>query len=119
MNLEEISNYLGSLKGATEQQPFGPGVDVFKVKNKIFAILSPGSSPETISLKCDPERAIELRETFAAITAGYHLNKRHWNTVVLDDTIPDDVLSDMLRHSYECVAAGLTRAARERLAREQ
>ena len=117
MNLETISDYLAGLPGATEEQPFGPGVDVYKIENKIFAILSPESSPESISLKCDPDRAIELRETFLAVTPGYHLNKRHWNTVVLDGTIPDDVLTSLLRHSYDCVVAQLTKVVRERLTR--
>lgn len=117
MNLERISEFLAELAGATEEQPFEPSVDVFKVENRIFAILSPGSSPEAISLKCGPERAIELREEFDATTPGYHLNKRHWNTVVLDGTIRDDVVLEMLRHSYDCVVTGLTKAVRDRLAR--
>ena len=117
MNLEAISDYLAALPGATEGQPFGPSVDVYKVQSKIFAILSPESSPEAISLKCDPHRAIELREKFAAITPGYHLNKRHWNTVVLDGTITDDVVISLLRHSYDCVVAQLTKVERDRLTR--
>ena len=100
------------LPGAVEEQPFGPDVDVMKVAGKIFAILSPGADPEAISLKCEPGRALELRARYDAVIPGYHLNKRLWNTVHLDGTIPDEEISEMLVHSYEQVVAGLSKSQR-------
>ena len=115
VSLEAISEFASNLAGVVEEQPFGPDVDVLKVGGKIFAILSPESSPESISLKCEPELAVELRDEYAAVIPGYHLNKRHWNTVQLDGTIPEDVILQMVSHSYERVVAGLPKAVRETL----
>lgn len=119
MSLEEISEFASGLAGAVEEQPFGPDVDVLKVGGKIFAILSPERSPEAISLKCDPDLAIELRLRYAAVTPGYHLNKRLWNTVHLDGTIPDDELLRMVTHSYDQVVAGLPKSLRQSLTSSQ
>jgi len=115
MSLEEISEYASEFAGVVEEQPFGPSVDVLKVGGKIFAILSPESSPEAISLKCDPDLAIELRLQYPAVIPGYHLNKRLWNTVHLDGTIPDDEMFRMVTHSYDQVVAGLPKSVREQL----
>jgi predicted DNA-binding protein (MmcQ/YjbR family) len=90
---------------------------VFKVAGKMFALVSLGSPPGSVSLKCDPDVAVELRGQYAAITAGYHLNKRHWNTVTLDGSVPDEELLELIDHSYELVVAGLTRAERKQLNR--
>jgi len=106
---------VSTLPGVVEEQPFGPTVDVFKVGGKMFALLAPDSSPEALSLKCDPDWASELREQYEAITPGYHLSKRHWNTVALDGTVDDDLVAKMVMHSYERVIAGLTKSARVRL----
>jgi predicted DNA-binding protein (MmcQ/YjbR family) len=116
MDLEELSDFVGSLPGAVEEQPFGPNVDVFKVGAKIFAILSPEDIPGALSLKCDPVEAEELRDRFPAVIPGYHLNKRHWNTVVLDGSIPDGLVRAMVVRSYERVVAGLPRSVREQIA---
>jgi predicted DNA-binding protein (MmcQ/YjbR family) len=116
VNLEVISEFASAMAGVVEEQPFGPSVDVLKVGGKIFAILSPESSPESISLKCDPERAVELRLQYEAVIPGYHLNKRLWNTVHLDGTIPDDEVILMVTHSYDQVVAGLSKSARQGLA---
>jgi predicted DNA-binding protein (MmcQ/YjbR family) len=99
----------------TEEQPFGPAVDVYKVAGKIFAIFSPENSPPSISLKCEPTLALELREEYPAVTAGYHLNKLHWNTVVLDGSVPDVELKKMISHSYEQVVSRFSKAQGERL----
>jgi predicted DNA-binding protein (MmcQ/YjbR family) len=115
LSLEEVSEFASALAGVVEEQPFGPSVDVLKVGGKIFAILAPESSPEAISLKCDPELAIELRLQYAAVIPGYHLNKRLWNTVHLDGTVPDDEIIQMVTHSYEQVVAGLSKSLREGL----
>jgi predicted DNA-binding protein (MmcQ/YjbR family) len=116
VSLEEISEFASVLAGVVEEQPFGPTVDVLKVGGKMFAILSPESSPESISLKCDPDLAIELRLQYAAVIPGYHLNKRLWNTVHLDGSVPDDEVIAMVTHSYEQVVAGLSKSQRQRLA---
>jgi predicted DNA-binding protein (MmcQ/YjbR family) len=115
LSLEKISEFASALAGVVEEQPFGPDVDVLKVGGKIFAILSPTSSPESISLKCDPELAIELRLQYTAVIPGYHLNKRLWNTVQLDSTVPDDEVIQMVIHSYEQVIAGLSKSVRQGL----
>ena len=96
------------LPGATEGYPFGEGALVFKVGGKMFAILS----AEGVSLKCDPVFAIAFRERYPAVTAGYHLDKRHWNTVVLDGSVPSEILDEWIGDSYELVVASLTRAQR-------
>jgi predicted DNA-binding protein (MmcQ/YjbR family) len=101
--------------GAVEDYPFGDDAAVFKVAGKMFALVSLGPAPGSVSLKCDPDVAVELRGQYAAITAGYHLNKRHWNTVTLDGSVPDEELLELIDHSYELVVAGLTRAERKEL----
>ena len=101
-----------SLKAATEGYPFGEGVLVFKVGGKVFAILS----ADSVSLKCDPALAEILRQQHAAVAAGYHLDKRHWNTVALDGSVADDLLEDWIQDSYALVIAGLTRSQRAALA---
>jgi predicted DNA-binding protein (MmcQ/YjbR family) len=107
----------GARPGAVEDYPFGDDAAVFKVAGKMFALVSLGSPPGSVSLKCDPDVAVELRGQYAAITAGYHLNKRHWNTVTLDGSVPDEELLELIDHSYELVVAGLTRAERKQLNR--
>ena len=108
--MRELSDFVSLLPGSVEEQPFGPQVDVFKVGGRIFAILSPEERPERISLKCEPSLALELRDRHGAVLPGYHLNKQHWNTVVLDGSIDDDEIRAMVTHSYDRVFAGLTRA---------
>jgi len=115
MNSDKVAAYLLRFPQTTEEQPFGPDVDVYKVAGKIFAILASDDVPPRVSLKCDPLLAHELRSEFAAVTPGYHLNKTHWNTVVLDDTVPDSELRKMISHSYEQVVNGLPKSLRQRL----
>jgi predicted DNA-binding protein (MmcQ/YjbR family) len=105
----------GAKPGSVEDYPFGDGAAVFKVAGKMFALISLGPPPGSVSLKCDPDLADELRTRHAAITPGYHLNKRHWNTVELDDSVPDDELSELIDHSYQLVVARLTKAQRATL----
>lgn len=100
-----------SLPSATEGHPFGAGVLVFKVGRKMFAIVG----ETNVSLKCDPLLATVLREEYSAVTAGYHLNKRHWNTVELDGSVADDVLAEWIEDSYDLALASLTRAQRSAL----
>jgi predicted DNA-binding protein (MmcQ/YjbR family) len=101
--------------GSVEDYPFGDEVAVFKVAGKMFALVTLGPGPCSVSLKCDPDLAAGLRRRYAAITAGYHLSKRHWNTVTLDGSVPEDELPDLIDHSYELVVAGLPRAERDKL----
>jgi len=98
--------------GATEEFPFGETHSVFKVEGKMFAISGLGERPLSVSLKCEPELADQLRLTHPEIKPGYHLNKRHWNTVTLDSTIEDRLVGDMIEDSYDLVVDGLPRARR-------
>jgi len=101
--------------GSAEDYPFGDEVAVFKAAGRMFALVLLGPAPGSVSLKCDPDLAAGLRRRYAAITPGCHLNKQHWNTVALDGSVPEDELLDLIDHSYELVAARLTRAERDKL----
>ena len=106
-----------SFLGAYEDFPFGPNASVFKVEGKMFAISLLKSSPLKLSLKCEPELAEELRGSYPdAVTPGYHLNKRHWNTVLCDGgAVPDEMVRDMVEDSYDLILAAMPRKVRERL----
>ena len=97
-----------ALPGAVQEYPFGPEVAVFKVGGKMFAIVGLEDTPGSVSLKCDPGYAVALREQYAAVTPGYHLNKRHWNTVRLDGSVPNDMLAEWIEDSYELVSPRLS-----------
>jgi predicted DNA-binding protein (MmcQ/YjbR family) len=101
--------------GAQETFPFAPETSVFKVVGKVFALTRLGGEPLLVSLKCEPEIAERLRAAHLEIIPGYHLNKRHWNTVDLAGSLPDRMVLDMIEDSYDLVVAGLPRATRERL----
>ena len=113
---DQVLAACGARPGAVEDCPFGDEVAVFKVADRMFALVPLGQPPGSVSLKCDPHLAAGLRARYAAVTPGYHLNKRHWNTVALDDSVPDEELLELIDHSYELVVARLTKAARNRLA---
>jgi predicted DNA-binding protein (MmcQ/YjbR family) len=115
MDLDALQRYLLALPGAVEDHPFGPQPLVMKVGGKIFALLAADAKPLNISLKCEPDHAQFLRESFPAVRPGYHLNKEHWNTVTLDGSIAYDGIRAMIDESYRLVVAGLSRAARARL----
>jgi predicted DNA-binding protein (MmcQ/YjbR family) len=112
---DDVLVFCGELNGAVEDYPFGDGVAVFKVGGKMFALVMLDGAPGFVNLKCDPELARELRDRFAAVRPGYHANKRHWNSVDLDGSVPSDEIREMIGHSYELVVAGLTRKERARL----
>ena len=116
MTAEELRDYCLSLLGTDEDFPFGPDTSVFKVAGKIFALSRLLEYPLRVSLKCDPPLAEELRKAHPAVIPGYHLNKRHWNTVVIDGTLPDTMLTDMIEDSYDLVVSKLPRARRHALA---
>ena len=115
---DELREYLLSLDATTEEQPFGPEVLVYKVKGKMFATLSFDNEDGTgrTNLKCAPNRAIELRAEHASILPGYHMNKRHWNTLVLDGSLPPALVRELIDHSWELVVAGLPTKVRESIA---
>ncbi len=113
MNYEELREFCLGLKGTTESFPFDEFTLVLKVQGKMFALL-PLDNPDTqIALKCDPERAIQLREEFSAITPAWHFNKKHWNTVMVDSSISKDLLFELIIHSYNLVVAGLPKKLRD------
>jgi len=107
MNIEELREYCLSFKGTTECFPFDDVTLVIKVQGKMFALIPLDRTETQITLKCDPERAISLREEFSAIVPAWHFNKKHWNTVFIDPSISKDLLCELIRHSYELVVAGL------------
>jgi predicted DNA-binding protein (MmcQ/YjbR family) len=107
----DVAAHCGGLPGAVSEYPFGPEARVFKVGGKMFAIMH----DTRISLKCVPAHAEVLREQWPAVTAGYHLNKRHWNTVELDGSVPDEELAAWIEESYDLVFDTLSRATREAL----
>lgn len=114
--LEELRSYLLGKVGVSEEIPFGPQALVYKVGGKMFALLAWELTPLRVTLKCEPERAVELRSVFPAIRGAYHFNKRHWNMIELNGTVPTAEVLAMVDHSYELVVARLPRAVREGLA---
>ena len=115
MEFDQLRNYLLSKTGTTEELPFGPDALVFKVMGKIFAIVAYQDNPLRISLKCDPEHAEALRAMHPSVAPGYHLNKNHWNSVILDNSIPEPEIFRMIDDSYQLVVNGLKKADRVKL----
>ena len=114
MDLAKFREYCLSKANAAESTPFGPDVLVFKVSGKIFALASLDEVPATANLKCDPDLALELRDRHEQVTPGYHMNKKHWNTVEIESGIPDIELRKMIDHSYELVVSSLPKSKRVR-----
>lgn len=116
MTADTIHRHLIAGNGAVEEYPFGPGARVFKVAGKMFALLAHDETPPSVTLKCDPEHAEELRAQYpTTVVPGYYMNKRHWNTVTLDDTVPPDEVFEMCDDAYDLVVRGLKRSERESL----
>jgi len=115
MDANELRGWCLEQTGAFEDFPFGPETSVFKVAGKIFAIGALDREPLEVSVKCEPDLAVALRDTYPAIRPGYHLNKRHWNTVTIDGSLPDQLVRDLVQDSYDLVVSALPRATRERL----
>ena len=103
MDLEQFREYCLGKSHITESAPFGPNVLVFKVGGKIFALAALDEVPTRVNLKCDPDLALELRDRYEQVTPGYHMNKKHWNTVEIESGIPDGELRKMIDHSYDLV----------------
>lgn len=108
MNIEHLRNYCISKKGVEETFPFDNDTLVFKVMGKMFALISL-KKPDSVNLKCNPERAIELRASFGAVLPGYHMSKVHWNTIMFNEDVNDTLIIEMVNHSYELVVASLTK----------
>jgi predicted DNA-binding protein (MmcQ/YjbR family) len=107
MNPESFRAYCLAKPAVTEGSPFGPDHIVFKVKAKMFALLALDEVPTRVNLKCDPDVALDLRDRYEQVMPGYHMNKKHWNTVVLDGVIPEREVREMIDHSYGLVLASL------------
>ena len=115
MDAERARAYLLARPEAWEDHPFGPDVAVFKVDGKMFATLGFESDVPRVNLKCNPDEALFLRDMFEAVVPGYHMNKVHWNTVILDGSIPSGEVERMMDLSYGLVVKGMKKAGRERL----
>lgn len=117
MDAPAIRAWLLARPGATPEFPFGPEAEVFKVgtasARKMFALMPVNAAPPSVTLKCDPDQAIALRARYPAITPGYHMSKTHWNTVVIDGSVPADEMLWMLEQSYALVFKSLRKADRE------
>lgn len=113
MEIDEIRELCLGLPEVTEGFPFGEETLVFKVSGKVFCLMSLEAYPVSFNLKCEPSRAVELREKYDAIAPGYHMNKKHWNTITLDGSLSSSLLEELVRHSYAQVVAGLKKAERE------
>lgn len=105
MDHKTIEEYILSMPNARLDYPFGKDVAVYKVGDKMFALIAEGTDPIRLSLKCDPQLAKLLREKYETVMEGYHLNKKHWNTMLLTGQVPLDEVQDLIRHSYELVIA--------------
>lgn len=103
MKHKDVEEYVLSMPNSRLEYPFGPDVAVYKTGEKMFALISEGKDPVQLSLKCDPELAKVLRETYDEVMPGYHLNKKHWNTIVLTGGTPWEEVQGFIRHSYELV----------------
>jgi predicted DNA-binding protein (MmcQ/YjbR family) len=101
--------------GAVEDFPFGPEHSVFKVAGKMFALSALDRAPLEVSVKCEPDLAVALRDSYPAIRPGYHLNKRHWNTITLDGSLADQLVRDLIEDSYDLVVSALPKRVREQL----
>ena len=115
MDLESFREYCLNKPHVTEGTPFGEDVLVFKVAGKIFALAPLDEVPARANLKCDPDLALELRDRYEQVQPGYHMNKKHWNTVEIDSGIPEPELRRMIDHSYQLVAESLPKTARTKL----
>jgi predicted DNA-binding protein (MmcQ/YjbR family) len=115
MDATELRGWCLRQAGAIEDFPFGSEHSVFKVAGKMFALSALERTPLDVSVKCEPELAVALRDSYPAIRPGYHLNKRHWNTITLDGRLPDQLVRDLVEDSYDLVVSALPKRVREQL----
>jgi len=116
MDLDRMHAYIMTKAGASEERPFDLETPVYKVMEKMFALLAPERTPPCLTLKCDPDHALLLRDTYPAVKPGYYMNKRHWNTITLDGSVPYNEIEEMIDESYDLVVKGLAKAAQRELA---
>ncbi len=114
MNFKQLDDYVLSKKGATFDYPFDEKVRVYRIAEKIFALTSE-ETPLEVNLKCDPIYALELRSLYEGIIPGYHMNKKHWNTVIVDGSFSDDIFKKLIDDSYDLIVKGLPKRVREGL----
>ena len=119
MDLAQFREYCLRKSHATETMPFGPDILVFKVGGKMFALAALDEIPATVNLKCDPDVALELRDRYEQIQPGYHMNKKHWNTVEISSGVPEAELRKMIDHSYDLIVKSLPKAAKAKLPRHR
>lgn len=112
MNVESFQSYCLSKPDVSEEFPFGDETLVYKVAGKVFALGALDATPLRINLKCDPEFALQLREEYDAVQPGYHMNKKHWNTIIADGSVKDSMLCQWIDHSYDLVVASLPKNKR-------
>jgi predicted DNA-binding protein (MmcQ/YjbR family) len=112
MRAAELRDHCLAFPGSAETFPFGPETSVFKVAGKMFALSRLAQRPLQVSVKCEPLLAEQLRDAHPAVLPGYHLNKRHWNTVIIDGSIPDRMIKDMVEDSYDLIVSGLPQSRR-------
>jgi predicted DNA-binding protein (MmcQ/YjbR family) len=115
MEATEVRGWCLAQAGAIEDFPFGSEHSAFKVAGKMFALSALDRTPLEVSVKCEPDLAVALRDSYLAIRPGYHLNKRHWNTITLDGSLPDQLVRDLIEDSYDLVVSALPRRVREQL----
>ena len=116
MHLDELRDYCLSKKGVEEGFPFGGDTLVFKVMGKAFLLTGFDSTPVQFNVKCDPEKAIELREQYSCVLPGYHMNKKHWNTILADGSVSNKQLKEWITDSYDLVVSGLPKVQQKKLA---
>lgn len=114
MNIESLREYCLAKEGVEETLPFGPDTLVFKVGGKIFLLVGLDEAELSFNVKCDPEKAVELRESYPCVLPGYHMNKKHWNTIVVDGTVPDRMLREWIDWSYGLVGGGGRKTPKEK-----
>jgi predicted DNA-binding protein (MmcQ/YjbR family) len=113
--LEALTEYCLAKPGTTAGYPFGEGTLVFKVLDKMFALIGKDTNPLRLNLKCDPEDALALRAQYAAIFPGYHQNKQHWNSLLMDGSLPDTLVHELIDHSYNLVVGKMSAAKQKKL----
>ena len=115
MNIEEFRDYCLSKKYVTESFPFDEKTLVFKVAGKMFALSGLENRPAKVNLKCNPERSLELREQYSEIIEGFHMSKKHWNTISIEGNIPSNFIVELINHSYDLVVKGMTKKVQKEL----
>lgn len=115
MNIEQFRAYCLSKKYVSESFPFDDQALVFKVADKMFALTALNRKPSQVNLKCDPERALELRDEYPDIFAGYHMSKKHWNTLILEGSLTNKLILELIDHSYNLVVKGMTKKKQKEL----